>query len=489
MNQDEATRAREKARRSHLTTVEWVQCWCSRCNGAWETPQNEKAHMKRERSRAAQIGIPASNLAGPSNAAMSPQEEPRGSPSQSNPSSSHPNSPPAPSSLHATPLSPRDQEQFDDGAYEPPTPPGRPLPARSLSNDSLHSDNFLIRHDSLGVQNLIPAAQRDDNSDGNVSDLAAGAGDFGVGNQADFFADLLDRREPSAEPELELGDLLGLDGTNSPAGSELGIDDDDYDLKLELEPGGPGGKPDPEDNEPKFAAFNEPDVIRNAYVDAFVQKTRFGATHEALKHQLKSAKRTISANPNISPNDLQKMAQTIRTAEKRLGISTSDIITTFPVCPICERRYDYEYIANTDSITCVNEGCDGVLFTEKVLASGDRRRAPSKSYPIASLKAWLQRIVLEPGKSELLQNWRTRPDDHEPDAGPISADEWKATLNLDAPLGDITDGYAFRERHAGMERVIKEVDGEEKYCDIEGLDQPVRFASLPFGLSLSMNTD
>ncbi|KAG9122636.1 hypothetical protein FRC07_000907 [Ceratobasidium sp. 392] len=451
MNQDAVTRAREKARRSHLTTVEWVQCWCSRCNGAWETPQNEKAHMKRERSWAAQIGIPASNLAGPSNAAMSPHEEPRGSPSQSNPSSSHPNSPPAPSSSHATPLLPRDQEQFDDGAYEPPTPPGRPSPACSLSNDSLHSDNFLIQHDSPGVQNLIPAAQRDDNSDGNVSDLAARAADFEIGNQAGFFADLFNRREPSAEPELELGNLLGLDGANSPDGSELGIDDNDYDLELELEPGGPGNEPDPGDNEPEFAAFNEPDEIRNAYVDAFVQKTRFGTTHEALKHQLKSAKRTISANPNILPDDLQKMAQTIRTAEKRLGISTTDIITTFPVCPICEQRYNYEYIADADSDICVNEGCAGVLFTDKILASGNRRQVPGKTYPTASLKAWLQRIVLEPRKPELLQNWRTRPDDHEPDAGPISADEWKATLNLDAPLGDITDGYVFRECHAGME--------------------------------------
>ncbi|KAG8682574.1 hypothetical protein FRC08_014882 [Ceratobasidium sp. 394] len=234
-----------------------------------------------------------------------------------------------------------------------------------------------------------------------------------------------------------------------------------FNFDEELEPAGndPGDHAGSDhDAEPDFAAFEEPDVIRNAYVDTFVQKTRFRATHEALKHQLKSARRTISANPNILQDDIDKMAQTMRTAEKRLGLSTSDVIKTYTLCPVCKRRYDPAYIADTDQSTRVNDGCTGILFTNKILASGDRHQVSNSTYPIGSLKAWLQRILLQPGMAELLQNWRTGPDDHEEMVAPISADEWKAALDENALLGDIPLGYAWHERHAALERVSFDPD-------------------------------
>ncbi|KAG8698413.1 hypothetical protein FRC08_005926 [Ceratobasidium sp. 394] len=385
-----------------------------------------------------------------------------------------------------------------------PPPPGSPT-------WSLHSGGSNDQQLAREAQRLIPEARGDDESDGNVSDLVARANGFAVENQADFFAQLLARDELDAGLEPDFEAPVNAEDIRSPEGSDVGVDginfglpgaDEDmdelprfhFDEELE-EPAGndPGDDTGSgHDAEPDFAAFEEPGVIQNAYVDAFVQKTRFHATHEALKHQLKSARRTISANPDISQDGIDKMAQTMRTAEKRLGLSTSNVIKTYTLCPVCKRRYDPAYIADADQLTCINDGCIGVLFTNKILASGDQRRVSNSTYPVGSLKAWLQRVLLQPGMAELLQNWRTGPDDHEEMVAPISADEWKAVLDENAALGDIPPGYAWRERHAAMERVSfepDEVGGRHMAWDCTTLDHPLRFSSLHYGLSLSMNTD
>ncbi|QRW04287.1 hypothetical protein RhiLY_03286 [Ceratobasidium sp. AG-Ba] len=75
----------------------------------------------------------------------------------------------------------------------------------------------------------------------------------------------------------------------------------------------------------RYQAFNEHELVRNAYIDAF-KKTVFGATHRAISHQLRAACRTISANPNVPLEDITNMAQTIRTAETRLGVGTDAIL-------------------------------------------------------------------------------------------------------------------------------------------------------------------
>jgi hypothetical protein len=181
------------------------------------------------------------------------------------------------------------------------------------------------------------------------------------------------------------------------------------------------------------------------------------------------------------------MAQTIGTAEKRLGVSTSDIITTYTLCPVCKRRYSPAYITNAGQDTCVNIDCTGVLFVDKILASGERRRTSSLTYPVASLIAWLRRIFSQPGMAELMQNWRTQPDDHDNMTTPISVEDWMVNLDHNRPLADMPDGYDWRARMAGMERVVEE--GGDVAFDRSTIEPPVRFASLPYGLSLSMNTD
>ncbi|QRV79852.1 Transposase family tnp2 [Ceratobasidium sp. AG-Ba] len=202
---------------------------------------------------------------------------------------------------------------------------------------------------------------------------------------------------------------------------------------------------------------------------------------------LKAARRTISAYPNIDPEAVACMAQTMRTVENRLGVNTDNIITTYTLCPKCSRRYSADYIATTNNDVCLNDGCEGVLFTSRELASGGRRRVSAVTYPFTSPIAWIQHMLSRPGMAELLQNWRSdRHDDHVFGA-PISCEEWMRNLDINRPLGDISDGWGWRSTYAGLER--REDPETGLFTDENAVDPPIRFTSLPFGLSFSLNTD
>lgn len=234
------------------------------------------------------------------------------------------------------------------------------------------------------------------------------------------------------------------------------------------------------------AAFQEHELIRNAYIDAFIQKAVYGATYRALTHQLKAARRTIAANPNVDPEDITKMAQTISTAENRLGVNTTSIITTFTLCPVCRRRYSPEYIATTNNESCINENCEGTLFTQRKLASGGQRRVPNMTYPFASPIAWLRHMLSLPGVSELMQNWRDGDSDQGLSA-PMTSEDWMRNIDINKPIGDISEGWGWRSTLAGLERHVDPGTGD--IVDESVLDPPIRFVSLPFGLSFSLNTD
>lgn len=304
--------------------------------------------------------------------------------------------------------------------------------------------------------------------------------------------------------------FLGLAGQNSETGDIIDPNNVLYDENFGLPDGGdahndaampqfqflPGEEPEPApdddgdddiDPEALCAAFDEHELIRNAYIDAFVQKSLYGATQRALKHQLKAARRTIAAHPDISAENIAAMAQTIGTAERRLGVSTSALITTFTLCPNCQRRYTPEYIANTDDVTCLNEDCNGVLFTICRLASGRKQRVSNLTYPFASPIAWIRHLLSLAGMAELLQTWRTSPEDHDQMSQPIHSDEWMRNLDPDEPLADISEGWGWRSIQARLVRHYNPQTGD--VGDESQLDPPVRFVNLPFGLSLSLNTD
>ncbi|CEL55034.1 LPS-assembly protein [Rhizoctonia solani AG-1 IB] len=69
----------------------------------------------------------------------------------------------------------------------------------------------------------------------------------------------------------------------------------------------------------------------------------------------------------------------------------------------------------------------------------------------------------------------------------MSVDEWANGLNMNTPLGDISDGWGWRHGVGGLNRVVDEETGNVE--DRSPRDPPVRFSSLPFGLSFSLNTD
>jgi hypothetical protein len=91
------------------------------------------------------------------------------------------------------------------------------------------------------------------------------------------------------------------------------------------------------------------------------------------------------------------------------------------------------------------------------------------------------------GTAELLQTWKKEEDNHEGLLEPISSDLWMENIDMNKPLGDISDGWNWRSTEAGLSRFYDPNTGE--VIDQRMIAEPVRFVSLPFGLSLSLNTD
>lgn len=361
------------------------------------------------------------------------------------------------------------------------TPPETPPDVRMLGDDVAEADDpGGLEHDDMEVAGDYP-----------FDDLL---GDRNDGYREHLFFDAID-----AGHDIELGEA---DPNNALYNENFGLPDGEdapemepprfqlpVDGELEELDHAPDGDPDDGGDDPGALceAFREHELIRNAYIDAFIQKVVYGATHRALKHMLRAARRTISANPNVDPEDIANMAQTIGTAENRLGVNTNNIITTFTRCPTCKRRYSPKYIATTNTNTCLNEGCEGELFTVRNLASGSRRRVSNTTYPFASPIAWLQHVLRLPGMSELMQNWQNDENGDRGLSAPISSEEWMRNLDIHRPVGDISEGWGWRSTLAGLER--REDPNTGGATNESALDPPIRFVSLPFGLSLSLNTD
>jgi hypothetical protein len=108
--------------------------------------------------------------------------------------------------------------------------------------------------------------------------------------------------------------------------------------------------------------------------------------------------------------------------------------------------------------TCLSEGCEGQLFTERTLASGELKRISTLTYPYTSIKSWLQHMLSRDRYPELMQAW-CKDSDHGR-VQPISSREWYDRIDLEQPLGDIFDGWGWRSRIAGLERTHNAETGE-----------------------------
>lgn len=234
-------------------------------------------------------------------------------------------------------------------------------------------------------------------------------------------------------------------------------------------------------------AFEEDPILRNIYIRAYVQAAFHGATHSDIANLLADQKATLLAlcSREGFDLDLSKMALTLRTVERRLGLSVDDQIIYYFICPACWDVHRPSTLSELESSICGKAGCTGELYAES-LKDGQRKRTPTKILPYASLSGYIRRMLLRPGKAKELQSWRGVGDE----AGatrPQSFEEWQRLHPADQPLYDIHDGSAWRAVQAGLERKI-DYTGCRAY-DTDTGARSLRFVSLPLGLLLTMNLD
>ncbi|CAE6410562.1 unnamed protein product [Rhizoctonia solani] len=435
-----------RAKRARTDAGTYAPCPCYNCQGDMQLLGTIRDHKKRfpwPLSSSPRARSPASN-----NRALQDMTN-LSSPRRQNPPSTRENSP-----------------FRDNGAREPSRSP----PAR--------------RHASSPD---LPGFNPNDRQDHRFDDLGRNQQYVNIGVDGDLLraGGNGDEEEEENAEEEEAGDMeamYGLPGGDDPPREEQEFEfpwGDQNDEEPDPEPD------NPIDPEEYCAAFREHPLIRNAYVDAIVQKVLYSANHRALTHQLKAAQRQLRSNPDVPAEDLSRMALTIRTVERRLGLDSDDLIMTYTLCPLCRRSYSPNDIADADNSTCQNDNCEGTLFDVKTLASGQRKRESRLTYPCVSIIAWLRRLFSQAGMAKLVQNWRTENDHGQ--AEPIPVDQWAVTVRMNTPLGDMSHGWGWRSGVGGLDRVVDEVTGDVE--DRSPMDPPVRFSSLPFGLSFSLNTD
>lgn len=295
--------------------------------------------------------------------------------------------------------------------------------------------------------------------------------------------------------ELE-PDFSDSDNENAPQIQQDEIEEDLLDNPLFRRRGLMFGEPDDEDDdEPSDSdddlpqAFNEHPAIRNAYIRAFLLSSIKGSTHQAVQMHLEGIALALRSAKAQSPEadfpGLEKMARTLTTAEKRLGIFTENFITYYFLCDICWQPHHPSELTQLADAVCSEPACSGILFTSKRLSDGTIKRTPTKILPYVPLKKIIRHLLMQPGKYQQLQQWRG-DDDAPGRVPPSTASGYTAFEDPSQPMKDIHDGWGWRAIQAGLERrsggpwTIQDVD-------VNNLHQ--RFVSLPLGLVWQMNID
>ena len=244
-----------------------------------------------------------------------------------------------------------------------------------------------------------------------------------------------------------------------------------------------------EDDTPLPPALSEHPALRNAYVHVFVDAAYHGATHESVKSSLTSTLSTIrtmlAGDDSPVDLDLDNMARTLRTVEKRLGVNPDKIITYYFLCPDCWKVYHPSQLKKLGASSCITEDCSGILYTSKRTASRAEKRTPRKVMPSVSLVKVLSHFFMRPGKWDEVRTWM-----HEDDHGslpPISREEWLSNLDIHKPLKDIMDGWFWRSIPAGLERIWNPDRKTVDDVDVQRLHQ--RHVSLACGIVLQINLD
>ncbi|CUA74596.1 hypothetical protein RSOLAG22IIIB_11341 [Rhizoctonia solani] len=287
------------------------------------------------------------------------------------------------SHFNGAPNDPGNTEQVSRGLNSPPIqhtglPRHRSPSIRHPSPELPHDDSYARTPSPRGrrrakqqkVIDDLPVFDPNDQREHRFDELLPGP----AFPDLDVDDELLDPNLRSDEPEEDdpFDEFVLPRGHNEPPGEEqlppL------FGLPWENQAENPNPEPEPEPDEEAHpaeycVAFQEHRLVRNAYVDAAVQKILYGVNQRALTHHLEAAQRQLRDNPNVPADDLARMALTIRTVERRLGLDPRDIITTYTLCPLCGRLYHSNYIADANTST----PCCGDAVQCRSYAFGCRR--------------------------------------------------------------------------------------------------------------------
>ncbi|OSD03378.1 hypothetical protein PYCCODRAFT_1365629 [Trametes coccinea BRFM310] len=237
-------------------------------------------------------------------------------------------------------------------------------------------------------------------------------------------------------------------------------------------------------------AFSEHPWIRRAYVEAFIAVAFHGATQDCAQYMLECARSRLVSFSLTSGYDipgLARMAVTLRTAERRLGLDANEHITYYFLCDVCwDRHHPDELNDLPGGGMCVKPGCSGTLYEKKLYSDGKRRRVPVKVLSATSIKQSIQRMVLRPGKLAELNSWRSKVDDEPGAKPPLTFEEWAGSTDGNHRLYDMHDGWAWTSLRAGLER---RQGGRWSIEDVDVHDVNQRFVALPNGLILIFNID
>lgn len=239
-------------------------------------------------------------------------------------------------------------------------------------------------------------------------------------------------------------------------------------------------------------AFYEDPIIRNIYLRVFLDAAFNHATEESVKCQLRAHYEALKScqarardeGDGLRLPGLEKMAKTLRTVERRLGIDPNKYIVYYFVCDVCWDRHHPSELKDLQSTLCQKPGCQGQLFEVKQLSKGTKR-VPKKVLATCPIIPQIQRILLRPGKFEDFQHWRG--DDDEPrECSPDGRTGLDAFEDVNRPLRDIHDGWAWRAAQAGLARRRGGAWGME---DVDAAQLNQRFVLLPNGLLAMLNID
>jgi hypothetical protein len=109
-----------------------------------------------------------------------------------------------------------------------------------------------------------------------------------------------------------------------------------------------------------------------------------------------------NAAPSLEIPGLLNMAQTLRTAEKRLGLYLDDFIVYLFLCDKCWKVHNPSELYRLPSPECSVNDCTGKLYKSKIVSGGTEKRTLTLMVPFVPPNRAIQYILLQPGKLKQL---------------------------------------------------------------------------------------